>query len=62
MANCKKCSERRGSRPAGSAATTVSGTWRVIVNGRQVYEATSERNARAVAERFKDPTILAPGE
>lgn len=49
------------SRTAASA-TAIAGTYRVMVNGRKVYETSSSSAADAVAERFDKATILAPGE
>lgn len=56
------CSKNR----AGVSGTaTVSGTYRVLVGGRQVYESSSQEAADLIAGRFKDAgtavEILAPG-
>lgn len=48
-------------RTAGTAAAQ-SGTYRVMVNGRQVYESSNKTAADTVADRFANATILAPGE
>lgn len=57
------CSKGRGS--AGGTAAG-SGTYRVIVNGHQVYESTNKGAVDTVARRFTDQgtevTILAPGQ
>jgi hypothetical protein len=55
----------KGRNAAGARSASVRqpvGTYRVTVNGRQVYESTSEAAAREVASGFNNPTILAPGE
>ncbi len=49
-------------RTASAGSTTVSGTYRVMVGSRKVYESTSEPAAQAVAARFADATILPPGQ
>jgi hypothetical protein len=53
------CGCNRGSKVA---ANGVSGTYRVMVSGRQVYESSSKEAADAVAGRFETAVILAPGE
>jgi hypothetical protein len=45
-----------------AAASTPTGTYRVMVNNRQVYESSSETAAQSVADRFDNATILSPGE
>lgn len=52
------CNKNRGTASAAAA----SGTYRVMVNGRKVYESTSGDAASAVAERFSEAKILAPGQ
>ena len=47
---------------ATASATATSGTYRVMVNGRKVYETANSSAADAVAERFDNAKILAPGE
>ena len=47
---------------ASATASAVAGTYRVMVNGRKVYESTNGNAAGSVAERFDNATILAPGE
>ena len=37
------------------------GTYRVIVNGNQVYESSNKDAADTVAARFSNATVLAPG-
>lgn len=54
------CSKNRAAAAAGS--TGPAGTFRVMVNGRKVYESTNETAANLVAERFSDATVLAPGQ
>lgn len=49
-------------RTTASGAATVSGTYRVMVGDRKVYETTNETAADTVAARFSDARILAPGE
>lgn len=46
---------------AVAGATGTSGTYRVLVRGRQVYESSSKEAADAVASRFESAEILAPG-
>lgn len=57
------CSKNRA-RATGTGTPAPSGTYRVMVNGRKVYETTDETAADTVAERFKPgtATILSPGE
>lgn len=52
------CSKNR----ATAAGAAQSGTYRVQVNGRQVYESSSKDAADSVAARFEDAVILAPGQ
>lgn len=52
------CSKGRG---AAASTATASGTYRVIVSGRQVYESSSKDAADAVAGRFASAEILPPG-
>lgn len=47
---------------ASATASAVAGTYRVMANGRKVYESTNGDAAKAVAGRFDGATILAPGE
>lgn len=48
---------------AGAAGTaTQAGTYRVMVNGRQVYESHNGDAADSVAARFQDATVLRPGQ
>ncbi len=54
--NCSK------NRSAAKGVAQISGTHRVMVNGRQVYETTSADAAATVAARFKDARVLTPGE
>ena len=49
-------------RASTSAAPVPGGTYRVMVNGRQVYETTNGTAAGTVAARFTSATVLAPGE
>jgi hypothetical protein len=53
------CSKGRGAAAAGTASS--SGTYRVLVSGRQVYESSSKEAADAVAGRFQSAEILPPG-
>ncbi|ATN93751.1 hypothetical protein SEA_ABT2GRADUATEX2_12 [Streptomyces phage Abt2graduatex2] len=55
------CSKNRA-RATGTGAPAPSGTYRVIVSGRMVYETTNPTAADTVAARFASATILAPGE
>lgn len=55
------CSKNRA-RTTGTGTPAPSGTYRVMVNGRKVYETTNETAAGTVAARFAAATILAPGE
>jgi hypothetical protein len=54
------CSKNRAA--AGAAGNASSGTYRVMVNGRQVYESSSSDAADAVASRFQSAEILPPGK
>jgi hypothetical protein len=38
------------------------GTYRVIVNGTQVYESSNQSAAEAVSARFENATVLTPGQ
>lgn len=49
-------------RVTAAGVAAVAGTYRVMVNGRKVYESANATAANAVAARFDKPTILAPGE
>lgn len=51
-------------RATASGVAAVSGTYRVMVNGRKVYETTNPDAAATVAEKFDETVtrILAPGE
>ena len=56
------CSKNRAT---ASGVAKVSGTYRVMVNGRQAYETSSSDAATEVAKQFTksaDVKILAPGE
>lgn len=55
------CSKNRA-RTTGTGTPAPSGTYRVMVNGRKVYETSNDKAADTVAARFKEATILAPGE
>lgn len=56
------CNCGNKNRATASGAPAVAGTFRVMVNGRKVYESTNGAAADAVAERFDSATILKPGE
>lgn len=56
------CACNRNRATASGAATATAGTYRVMVNGRTVYESSSSSAANSVASRFDNATILAPGE
>lgn len=56
------CNCANKNRATASGAAAVSGTYRVMANGRKVYETTSEAAAATVAARFDGARILAPGE
>lgn len=49
-------------RASGGSTATVSGTYRVMVGDRKVYETTNPTAADTVAAKFNDARILAPGE
>jgi hypothetical protein len=51
-------------RVAKGGAAAPSGTYRVMVKGRKVYETSNQDAAEQVAARFTgaNPTILAPGQ
>lgn len=55
------CSKNRA-RTTGTGTPAPSGTFRVMVSGRQVFETTEGPKADAVAERFASATVLKPGE
>jgi hypothetical protein len=57
------CSKNRA-RATGTGTPAPSGTYRVMVDGRKVYETSNKTAANTVAERFdqKKTSILAPGE
>lgn len=50
------------SRATAEGVAQVSGTYRVVVNERQVYESSSQTAADTVAARFDGAKVLAPGE
>jgi hypothetical protein len=56
------CGCNKGRQAATGDASVSSGTYRVMVSGRQVYESSSKTAADTVAARFQDATILAPGQ
>lgn len=58
---CTPCQKRAAARAARQPGA-VPGTFRVMVAGKKVYEASQKQAAETVAERFKGATILAPGE
>lgn len=49
-------------RAASGGTVQRAGTFRVMVNGRQVYESTNGEAAKSVAIRFDNATILEPGQ
>lgn len=55
------CGCNKGRSAAGGLTASDAGTYRVQVNGRQVYESSSKDAADAVAGRFNDAVILEPG-
>jgi hypothetical protein len=55
------CSKNRA-RATGTGTPAPSGTYRVMVSGRQVYETTNSDAADTVAARFASATILSPGQ
>jgi len=46
----------------GTGTPAPSGTYRVMVSGRQVFESSEADKADVVAARFASATVLAPGE
>lgn len=54
------CNKARAASAGGSTGT-LSGTYRVFVNGKQVYESSSKEAADTVAARFETATIYEPG-
>ena len=56
------CNCGNKNRATAAGVATVAGTYRVMVNGRQVYETSSSSAADSVAERFDSAKILKPGE
>lgn len=55
------CSKNRA-RTMGTGTPAPSGTYRVMVSGRQVFESSEADKADVVAARFASATVLAPGE
>lgn len=53
------CSKNRAT---ASGAAQATGTYRVMVNGRKVYETSNPTAADTVAQRFDNATILKPGQ
>jgi len=53
------CSKNRAT---ASGAAAVTGTFRVMVGTRKVYETTNGMAADKVASRYADAKVLAPGE
>ena len=49
-------------RATASGSPAPSGTFRVMVNSRKVYETTNESAATTVAARFPTAVVLKPGE
>lgn len=49
-------------RATASGAPAVTGTYRIMVNGKKVYESANKDAAESVALRFDNATVLAPGE
>lgn len=49
-------------RVTASGVAAAVGTYRVMVNGRKVYESTNESAALTVADRFENALVLKPGE
>lgn len=56
------CNCGNKNRATASGVAAVSGTYRVMVSDRKVYESSSEAAAKTVADRFDNAIILAPGE
>ncbi len=56
------CAGRNGGQAESAQFAASAGTYRVRVNDRQVYESSSKDAADAVASRFDNAEILAPGE
>lgn len=56
------CNCGRNRTRAQAGTTVTAGTYRVMVNGRQVYESANKDAAGTVASRFDSAKILAPGE
>jgi hypothetical protein len=56
------CNCGKKNRTPGSNSVTVPGTFRVMVNGRQVYESGNKVVADEMAARFDNAIILNPGE
>lgn len=54
------CGSKNRTTAAGVAV--VSGTYRVMVGERKVYESTNKDAADTVAARFVSAIVLAPGE
>ena len=56
------CNCGNKNRVTAAVPAAVAGTYRVMVNGRKVYETTNSDAADSVAVRFDSATILKPGE
>lgn len=56
------CACNKNRAAASGAAPGPAGTYRVMVNGRKVYESANESAATTVAQRFSGATILVPGQ
>ena len=56
------CGRNRAARTGTATASVLPGTYRVIVNEKQVYESSNPVAAETVAARFAGASILKPGE
>lgn len=55
------CNRNRATASGTGKTAVPSGTYRVYVGTRKVYESTNESAATTVATRFTGARVLAPG-
>lgn len=56
------CNKNRTAATAAGLVGQASGTYRVMVKGRKVYESTNQAAAATVAANFPGAVTLSPGE
>lgn len=54
------CACNKRNRATASGTPAPSGTYRVMVNGRQSYETSNPDAAKKVGERFQDAEVHTP--